>query len=119
MKWFVPDYYQEKLDSSRWKTVGSGGAEALTVTCLLSGIDHIKGVPKFVLILQVFWSYSGRFSLVVPREGLDNSQLFGFFCRGSKAPFLLTLQSSFIPSSLLCTGAGEKGLFQLCCYYCW
>lgn len=58
--------------------MGSGDAKALVVICLLSGIDYIKEVSEFVLILPVFSSFSGRFSLVVPREGLDNSQLSGF-----------------------------------------
>lgn len=55
------------------------GAKALTVICLLSGTDHIKGVAEFVLVLQVFSYFSGRFSLIVCREGLNNYQLFRVF----------------------------------------
>lgn len=106
--------------SARQKTVGNWGAKALIVICLLSGTDHIKGVAKFILVLQVFSSFSGRFSLIVCREGLTNNyQLFSSFCKCNKASFLLTFQSSFIPSSLLCTGVPEKCLFQLYCHYCW
>jgi len=53
--------------------VGNADAKALIGICLLSGMGYIKGVAVFVLILQVFSSFSGRFSLVVPREGLDIS----------------------------------------------
>lgn len=70
--------------NARWKTVGTGGAKSHVMICLLSGIDHMKKVVRFVLILQVFSSYSGSFSLLVPRVGSDNSQLFGFFVRAVK-----------------------------------
>lgn len=59
--------------STGWKTMGTGDAKALIEICLPSGIDHIKGVAKFVLILQVFSSFSVRLSLLVPREGLNKS----------------------------------------------
>lgn len=69
--------------------MGSGHAKPHVVICLLSGIDYIKKVARFVLILQVFSSYSGRFSLAVPRVGLENSQLFGFSVRAVKHLFCL------------------------------
>lgn len=89
--------------------MGSGDTKALVVICLLSGIDHITKVAKFILILQVFSSFSSRFSLVVPGEGLDNSQLSGFFA----IKHLSSLPSrclSYLPVS--CVQMHEKKTFS-------
>lgn len=91
--------------------MGAGDAKALIVICLLSGIDHIKGVAKFVLILQVFSSFSVRFSLLVPREGFDNSQLSGFFVRAIKDLSCLPSRGlSYLPVS--CVQVREKKTFS-------
>lgn len=97
--------------STGWKAMGSGDAKALVVICLLSGIDHIKGVVKFFLILQVFSSFRGRFSLVVTREGLDNSPLSGFFVRGIKHLSCLPSRGlSYLPVS--CVQVHDKKAFS-------
>lgn len=96
--------------STRWKTVGGGGAKAFMVICLFSGIDRIRGVAQLILISQVFSSYSGRFSLVAPREGLDSSQVSHFFCKGGEEPFLLTLRA--LPVSYV--EMQEKNAFSSC-----
>lgn len=87
--------------------MGSRGAKALTVICLLFGIEHIKGAAKFFWILQVFSSYSGRFPLVVPKETSHNSQLFGFFVRAVKHLSCLPYRAlSYLPVS--CVQVHEK-----------
>lgn len=84
---------------------------ALIEICLPSGIDHIKGVAKFVLILQVFSSFSVRLSLLVPREGLNKSQLSGFFVRAIKDLSCLPSRGlSYLPDS--CVQVHEKKTFS-------